>query len=149
MKRFGRKDYRRARANRESRWRMDPHRRNGLRRQKIRKGCSCGTRPELCPLHVFGPRLETCRVGQPVFLGCTYRHTVTALMVIMNGPIRATLISCEERNNFEKRAPGLLRDIRKGYRRDIKKCHNTSQAMQDEDAAMGGASIWEGWQYYD
>ena len=88
-------------------------------------------------------------MGQPVFLGCSYRNTVTALMVIMTGPIRAALLSCEERESFEKRAPGLLRDIRKGYRRTIEKRRRKSQSMQDEGAAIADASVWEGWQYYD
>ena len=88
-------------------------------------------------------------MGQPVFLGCSYRNTVTALMVIMTGPIRATLLSCQERKNFEKRAPGLLRDIRKGCRITMEKRCNKSQGMQDEDAAMADASIREGWRYYD
>ena len=84
-----------------------------------------------------------------MFLGCSCRNTATALMVIMTGPIRATLLSCEERKDFDERAPGLLRDIRKGYRRTIDKRRKKSQGMQDEDAAMADASIWEGWRYYD
>lgn len=48
-----------------------------------------------------------------MFLGCTYRNTVTALMVIMNGPLRAPQMSREEKKSFEKKAPGYLRDIRK------------------------------------
>ena len=88
-------------------------------------------------------------MGQPVFAECTERDTVTALMVIMCGPMRAPQMSREEKKRFRKKAPRYLRDIRKGCHRDAEKRRKRSQEMDEEDILKRNASMPGDWQFYD
>ena len=84
-----------------------------------------------------------------MFAECTERNTVTALMVIMCGPMRAPQMSREEKNMFRKKAPRYLRDIRKGYCRGAEKRRRRSQEMHEENILERNAGMLEGWQFYD
>ena len=84
-----------------------------------------------------------------MFAECTERNTVTALMVIMCGPMRAPQMSREEKKRFRRKAPRYLRDIRKGCYRDAERRRKRSQEMHEENIWKRNASMPEGWQFYD
>jgi len=73
----------------------------------LTRSCTCRSARAICVVHVLGPVLEKCRVGQPVFGGCTAASAMEYL--------RMMLLAV----NVDRATEYRTHDLRRGHAEDL------------------------------